>query len=72
MSAQLVQEMGPLQASDEAKRRYFGQRMAELVSNELTLYRKAMESTDVREAWRKVFLQSRMEQWGRWTHSVCR
>ena len=33
MSAQLVREMEPLQASDEAKRRYFGQRMAELVSN---------------------------------------
>ncbi len=41
--------MEPLQASDEAKRRYFGQRMAELVSNELTLYRKAMESTNRRD-----------------------
>ncbi len=49
LSAQLVQEMGPLQTSDEAKRRYFGQRMAELVSNEFTLYRKVMESTNRRD-----------------------
>jgi hypothetical protein len=49
LSAQLVQEMEPLQASDEAKRKYFGQRMAELISNEFTLYRKAMESTNRRD-----------------------
>ena len=49
ISAQLVQEMEPLQASDEAKRKYFGQGMAELVSNEFTLYRNAMESTNRRD-----------------------